>query len=312
MVMVLIAACGNSRGDASASGDTDSAASGTPPASVQSKDFLKLLVAQPRPTLVGPWAPLKLTPELTISQARRQAPDLVQQNNAMHALEWFEYKGRDYPGVSLRLERVGQIDCEPDDWTIGRLRAVLTDLTAKDKLTKAWGPPLVTGERATWFDPPSHLRCSLATPTSTSRVEDAPPNAQIIDCMYYTPLAELIGTSAEHFGFEGDAPILGATQRKLKGRFGCRDRDEGIRIQLPPTELAEEYTSIVLTDELDAPDKVTYWKMTLPGDATALPKLLEAKFGKPKTADLDLIYRAKAARVVLRGSELIVGDEPKE
>ncbi len=294
---------GASLGTGAAAGAALPAAARAPSAS---HDFVALLVAQHGPALVGPFAALELAPELTIGDARRRAPALFDPANVMKALDWFEYKGSDYPGVSLRTERFGQIDSDPDTWLVGRLRAVIGDSALEGKLTQAWGAPRKAGTRSLWFAPAAHLRCSLELADG----RDAPTDAMVLDCDRYLPLAELIGTDKVLFGFEGKVPVLGAQPGELARRFGRRMFDEGARIMLPPTELALRSTDVQIGD-MEAPERVTFMIIKI-DDPPAAAALLQAKFGAPREdANLGRVYRARP-RVVLDSFGLTVGIPPGE
>ena len=309
----MLVACGGketSQAPEVGSGSGSGSAAIAPVAPKPGKDFVALLTAHAKPTLVGPFAPLTVSSDLTISEARRIAPDLVLEANVMKALDWFEYKAEAYTDVSLRTERFGQLDSLPDTWLVGRLRAVFfhgkPDLEAQ--LTKAWGTPKKLGRRAVWFDPPAHLRCMLWN----SDGRDTPSDSLVLDCGRYMPIAELVGTDKTLFGFEEGKPLLGMTTRAVQARWGRRVFDAGVMILLPPTELAERATT-VRTGDYEAPDKVTWYTLSLSADQATIAQLLEAKFGKPKQDDniAGDIYRAKP-RVVFTGSQITVGVEPEE
>jgi len=305
LVIVLLVAC-SSRSEKPAPGS----GSAPPVAQPAGKDFVALLTAHAKPTLVGPFAPLAVSKDLTIGNARRIAPDLVDPANVMKALDWFEYKAADYGDVSLRTERFGQIDSDPDTWLVGRLRAVFLhgkpDLEAI--LTKAWGTPTKLGRRALWFDPPAHVRCMLWS----SDGRNTPKESLVLDCDRYLPLAELIGTDKTLFGFEEGKPLLGMKMGAVKQRWGRRVFDDGVNIMLPPTEMSERATTI-RTGDFEAPAVVTYYTLSLSADQKTIEDLLVAKFGKP-TQDEAIagdIYR-KTPRVVFTGSEITVGLEPED
>ncbi len=310
LIVMLVACGGKETSQAPAMGSGSGSAVIAPVAPNPSKDFVALLTAHTKPTLVGPFAPLTVSSDLTIGEARRIAPDLVVEANVMKALDWFEYKAEAYTDVSLRTERFGQIDSLPDTWLVGRLRAVFLhgkpDLEAT--LTKAWGAPRKLGRRAVWFDPPAHLRCMLWN----SDGRDTPSDSVVLDCGRYMPIAELVGTDKTLFGFEEGKPLLGMTTRAVQARWGRRVFDEGVMILLPPTELAERATTI-RTGDYEAPDKVTWYTLSLSADQATIAALLGAKFGKPKQDDniAGDIYRAKP-RVVFTGSQITVGIEPEE
>lgn len=318
LIVLVLTACGSresSQPPAVGSGSGTAAAIVTAPAG---KDFVALLTARRGPALVGPFAALPIAQDLTISAARRLAPELVVEANVMKALDWFEYRAETYAGVSLRTERFGQTDSDPDAWLVGRLRAVFLggrpDLEAT--LTAAWGAPKKVGRRAVWVDPPAHVRCMLWN----SDGRDTPKDSLVLDCGRYLPLAELIGTDKVMekvmekvlFGFEEGTPLLGAPMSEVKKRWGRRVFDGGLTILLPPTELAERATSI-RTADFEAPATVTYYTLSLSADQKTIEDLLVAKFGKPTQDDAVAgdIYRAKP-RVVFTGSNVVVGVEPEE
>jgi hypothetical protein len=300
-----VAGSGAGTGAAVGSGSAVDSAAVLPAAG---KDFVALLTAQTKPALVGPFAKLQLASDLTIAAARAQAPDLVVDANVMNALDWYEYKAETYAGVSLRTERVGQLDSLPETWLVGRLRAVIGDLGIQDKLTRAWGTPKVYGKRAHWYDPAAKLRCVL----QPSDGRDTPTGTMVLDCDGYTPLAEMIGTDKTLFGFEEGTPILGMPLAAVKARWGRRVFEEGSQIMLRPTELAERVTRLQIGDK-EPPEKVTWFTLSLSADQPTIEKLLEAKFGKPHEDDKinGKIYRAKAPRVVFTGSEITVGIPPE-
>jgi hypothetical protein len=269
-------------------------------------DFVELLTAKKAPALVGPFAKLKLSPMLTIAQARTQAPELVDEKSIGKSLDWFEYKGADITGAVLRVRRVGQIDSGPDTWLVGELRAVIKDPKLEDKLIAAWGAPRKTKKTATWLDPAAKIRCVLFAGSDFERA----PGAMVLDCGGYLPLADLIGTDKKLFGFEEGKPLIGMTQPALQKRYGRRLWDEGTRIKLWPTETSTTDTTIQF-GSFDAPTKVTYFRITMI-DAKAAAPLLEAKFGKPKETDAGQVYRAKAPKVTLDGNEIIVGVVPED
>jgi len=307
-IVVFAAACGSKESSQPPAPGSGSATV-RPPAAA-GKDFVALLTAHDRPALVGPFAALPIANDLTIAEARRIAPALVDDANVMKALDWFEYRAESYAGVSLRTERFGQLDTMPDTWLVGRLRAVFLggrpDL--EGTLTKAWGAPIKVGRRAVWADPAAHVRCMLWN----SDGRDTPKDSLVLDCGRYVPLAELIGADRALFGFEQGTPLLGMSMRDVKKRWGRRVFDDGLNILLPPTELAERATAI-RTADFEAPATITYYVLSLSADQPTIEKLLEAKFGKP-TQDPAVagdIYRAKP-RVVFTGSNIVVGIEPEE
>ncbi len=312
--IVLLAACGSKETSHTPTPGSGSAVGSAVAAPVAprspSADFVALLTAHAKPTLVGPFAALTVSTDLTIGEARRIAPDLVVPENVMKDLDWFEYKTESYTDVSLRTERFGQIDSPPDTWLVGRLRAVFlhgrADLEAA--LTKAWGAPRKLGRRALWFDAPMHLRCMLWN----SDGRDTPKDSLVLDCGRYMPLVELIGTDKALFGFEQGQPLLGMTTRAVLKRWGRRVFNEGATIMLPPTELAERATTI-RTGDFEAPEKVTWYTLSLSADQSTIAALLDAKFGKPTQDDAVAgdIYRARP-RVVFTGSEVTVGVQPEE
>lgn len=314
ITLLALAACGSKEssevGPGSATGSGARPGSGSAAPVSSGKDFVVLLVASPRPALVGPFAPLPIARDITIGEAARIAPELVAPGNVMKALDWFEYKADPYAGVSLRTERFGQLDSDPETWLVGRLRAVFLggkpDLEAT--LTKAWGKPIKVGRRAVWVDPGTHVRCMLWS----SDGRDTPKDSLVLDCGRYLPLAELIGTDKVLFGFEQGTPLLGMPMTAVKKRWGRRVFDDGASILLPPTELAERATQI-RTGDFEAPAVVSYYTLSISADQPTIEKLLEAKFGKPKQdpAIAGDIYRQKP-RVVLTGSEITVGVEPEE
>lgn len=309
-LIVLVAACGSRETSQPPSTGTGSGSASPLPRAADGKDFVALLTAHDRPALVGPFAVLPIASDLTIAEARRIAPALVDEANVMKALDWFEYRAESYAGVSLRTERFGQLDSMPDTWLVGRLRAVFLggrpDLEAT--LTKAWSAPIKVGRRAVWTDPAAHVRCMLWN----SDGRDTPKDSLVLDCGRYVPLAELIGADKAQFGFEEGKPLLGMAMRDVKKRWGRRVFDEGLNILLPPTELAERATPI-RTGDFEAPSTVTYYVLSLSADQSTIERLLEAKFGKP-TQDPAIagdLYRAKP-RVVFTGSNIVVGIEPEE
>lgn len=307
LLIALLAACGSKE---TSQPPTPGSGSATVVPVTPTKDFVALLTAHARPTLVGPFAPLTVATDSTIGEVRRIAPDLVVPQNVMKALDWFEYKADAYTDVSLRTERFGQIDTLPDTWLVGRLRAVFLhgkpDLEAT--LTKAWGPPKKLGRRALWFDVPAHLRCMLWS----SDGRDTPKESLVLDCGRYVPLAELIGTDKTLFGFEDGQPLLGMTTRAVEKKWGRRVFDEGVNLLLPPTELAERATTVRFGD-FEAPETITWYTLSLSADQATIAGLLEAKFGPPTQDDAIAgdIYRAKP-RVVFTGSQVTVGIEPEE
>jgi hypothetical protein len=310
LIVMLVACGGKEPSPPPAVGSGSGSAALTPVApKPPGKDFVALLTAHAKPTLVGPFAPLTVSSDLTIGEARRIAPDLVVETNLLKALDWFEYTAEPYAGVSLRTERFGQIDSPPDAWLVGRLRAVFLhgkpDLEAT--LTKAWGTPKKIGRRALWFDPPAHLRCMLWN----SDGRDTPSDSLVLDCGRYVPLAELIGTGKTLFGFEDATPLLGMTMRAVKARWGRRVFDDGVMILLPPTELAERATTI-RTADFEAPATIGWYTLSLSADQATISALLETKFGKPKQDESIAgdIYRAKP-RVVFTGSQITVGVVPE-
>ncbi len=304
LLIALLVACGSKEPSQPPSPGSGSAVI------APTKDFVALLTAHDKPALVGPFAPLTVSTDMTIADARRIAPELVVPEHAMKALDWFEYTAEAYTDVSLRTERFGQLDTDPDTWLVGRLRAVFLhgkpDLEAT--LTKAWGAPRKLGRRALWFDPPAHLRCMLWN----SDGRDTPKDSLVLDCGRYVPLVELMGTDKTLFGFEEGQPLLGMTTRAVQQKWGRRVFDEGVMILLPPTELAERATTVVFGD-FEAPDKISWYTLKLSAEQATIAALLEAKFGKPKQDDAIAgdIYRAKP-RVVFTGSQVTVGIEPEE
>jgi hypothetical protein len=296
LLIVLACACGSKE-----SSQPPAAGSG----SAAGKDFVALLTAHAKPTLVGPFAKLTVSTDMTIGDARRIAPDLLVETNVIEGLDWYAYTAEAYEGVSVRTERFGQIDSPPDTWLVGRLRAVFLhgkpDLEAT--LAKAWGAPRKLGRRALWFDAPAHLRCMLWN----SDGRDTPKDSLVLDCGRYVPLAELIGTDKALFGFEDGQPLLGMTKAAVQKRWGRRAFEEGRVIMLPPTELAERATTI-LTGDYVVPETITWYTLSLSADQNTIAALLDAKFGKP-AQDPQLpgdVYRTKP-RIVFMGSQVTVG-----
>lgn len=267
---------------------------------VIAKDFVAELLAHDRPTLVGPFAKLELSADLTIREARRTAPELVNELHVMSNLGWFEYKGADYPGVSLRTSRFGHLDHEPSSWFVGTLRAVIDDAELATKLREAWGEPVERGTRAYWFDPAAHLRCILS-PGEDEELR----GRQVLDCGDYLPLAELIGTDKQLFGFEGRVSVLGMPSHGLRKRWGVRVFDDyGVNLMLPPTEFGHTYT-LVWFDEDEGSGVITSFEVSL-DDVDSARKLLDAKFGPPTE---DGFYRERPY-VTIDSRSLLVSIEP--
>ena len=129
------------------------------------------------------------------------------------------------------------------------------------------------------------------------------------------PLASFIGADPTLFGFEGRAPILGATGSDLLRRFGRRIRDYST-IRLWPIERGSqidlEFADGLMLGEEDLLDHVVMGYSLQIGNDAAVSALLEKKLGKPKPDSENehiRVYR-KSPRVTFDGSLLVVGEEP--
>jgi hypothetical protein len=303
IALVMAAACKG--GDAPPSPGGGSGSAVRKPAPAPRHDFVALTGATTRPALIGPFVHLNLSPSLTIGAAKRDAPALFV--TVMKALDWFQVRADEFPGVELRVQRRGQIDRDPDEWTVGILRVVLPAAGLRERLTRAWGPPRTAGSAAYWFDPAVGLRARLTEP----RDADVPPGTAYLDYAGYTPLAQLLGETGDRFGFEGAQPLIGAHPADLERRFPHLVFDEGDRLRLWPTELGDDDTKVELGSFGDVPDPIAGFRIELPRAQLDEARLLLAKkLGAPtEDAEGDLIYR-KQPRVALRGSTLEVGTPP--
>ncbi len=302
IVVTLAVSCGTSKSSPpppSGSGDRWAVTDAGP---LVRTDFLALATASKAPALVGPFARVRLSPELTIHDAQGMAPVLFGDVN--HNLDWFEYRHDAYPGAEFRVERVGQLDFEPDDWFVGRLRVVLPASGVRDRLTAAWGPPRVDGDDAYWFDPVAGLRAKLS---SRALGDVAPAGSLYLDYQGYVPLDRFLGDEHDRFAFEGASPLVGASLASVRARFGHRVFDDGTQLHLWPTEVGGP--TIVDFGGLEASDPITGFTIDLPA-ADARP-ILARTFGAPKSDDDgNLVYRKKP-RVALEGNTLAVGAPPE-
>jgi hypothetical protein len=308
LVLLLVtagAACSHGADPAPAPGSAagSSAGTGNASAAAPKRDYWSLLAAAKVPTLVGPFAKLQLDPGLTIASAREQAPELFEK--ASHQLEWFEYSSDELGGQVFFVERMGQLDTDPDTWLLGRLRVVAPpDLEAK--LTAAWGPPKKSTSGTFWYDPAHSLRADL-------HVEPLFEQGKLVlDLQGYTPLAKFIGDDPKLFGFEQGEAMVGAMNHDVERRFGRRVFDSD-HLELWPTELDPDYAKVVFAEDLfgdDAAFRLEYVDIEFHDDAkNELQALLAKKFhvAKPRQDEDGLVYRATSPRVTLFGSELRIG-----
>jgi hypothetical protein len=269
---------------------------------VPAKDFVGMLAAKPEPSLVGPFEGLELSPFLTVPQAELRAPHLFRTTRPDEIAGDFLFSSPAYPGIAFEVDRMGQIDSGPETWLVDVLRAKLPDDTAAAKLTAAWGEPSTAGDTKIWLAPALHLRADLEGRTLSFR--------------RYMPLTEFIGVDRDRFGFEGGAPILGATGADLQRRFGRRIFDYS-RILLDPLERGRhvllEFAWPLALGEDDLPTYVVPgYALELDAPSEEVHALLAARLGKPTPDPKDasiLVYK-KRPRITYDGVELVVGTPP--
>ena len=202
-VVAVVAAC---KGAHEAPRPGAHAASGAPAAQA-TRDYWALLTAAKVPSLVGPFAALHLDPQLTVAEAQQQAPALFAK--VSNALDWFEDRDAAFAGLTFYVERMGQIDTDPAQWLVGRLR-VAAPPGLEQRLAAAWGPPRKTPDHAFWYDPAHGLRADL----HQGRVGSA--SEPVLDLQGNTPLASFIGADSKQFGFEHGQPIVERIGRSNK------------------------------------------------------------------------------------------------
>jgi hypothetical protein len=298
-------ACGKSS-DAP-SHEAGSAAPAVAPGSVVTSnphDVLALITATNHPVLVGPFANLALTLELTNRDVGKIAPDLCKVTASIAA--WCEYRSDDMPGVIFRVERIPMVESDVPDWPIGRLRITLPARGVRERLTAAWGSTREARGTALWFVPALHLRVAMHAASMHG------DSADLVDLDYsgYISIDEFIGPAgAALFGFEQGTPLLGAAKPALQARF--HSRLDGARLVLWPVDTADAKTVLVIGDPFgdELPPKIAGIQIDLKGvDHDALVRVLTAKFGHSHPdADGDEEFHLKP-RVVLRGTSLVVGD----
>jgi len=297
--LALVAACKGKDGGGHATAGPPPGGSAAAPAPAPASppaDFVALATAGKQPALVGPFAAVRLTPDLTIRDARKAAPALF-----VRAADsrWFEATDDRFPGLRFQVERLGQIDDDPEDWSVGTLQVLLPEAGLRERLTAAWGPPRGAGAPC-WFDPDAGLRACLRAGKDGARLTfDG-----------YVPLARLLGDGRERFGFEGDRPLIGATQAEIHRRFPHRVHEDGDQLWLWPVELGTDRTVVHLGDVLDTPEPIRGFSIELPsGQVDEATALLAQKLGKPVETDDGLVF-AKRPRVVLVGDVIDVGAAP--
>jgi hypothetical protein len=266
--------------------------------------YLALATASRTPKLVGPFANLKLTPELMTSDVRRIAPELCEAQGVIPA--WCQYETDQFPGVVFRVQQVIVTGLGNTDCPIGALRVTLPKGTVRQQLTAAWGPPSDVGGTSYWFDPASRFRVSLHDAKTSG------DQAGLVDLDYagYLPVATFIGDDKALFGFEGKARILGATGAQLRARYGARMDSAISTLRLWPTDFAERETQIVFDDfreELADTDTVDGFEIAFAGDLGEVMHALERKWGAPHDDDVgNKVFRSKP-RVIVDGNSIKVG-----
>lgn len=265
-------------------------------------DVLAAATATKTPSLIGPFAKLPLTPELTGAGVLRAAPELCKGQATIAA--WCELRT---PTAVFRVERI-VMDGEPESWPIGRLRISLPGKDVRERLTAAWGAPQGDVHRSLWFAPKSHLRVVL----HKAEMPGDPGDWVDLDFSGYTTLDELLGTDKKRFAFERGTPLLGARLRDVAARYAPRFNAMKTSIVLWPVEDGTT-TEIQIGNELDeafddAPSTVTGYTVNIRGISSSLDEALARRFGKPRETEDGALFRRKPKLVSTTNDSFSVGD----
>lgn len=216
----------------------------------------------------------KIFPGMSTGAANLIDADLVPAGGGEH----ITYSAR--PGLTYALT-ISKKQNLIKDLTVG-----LDDADAEQSIEAAWGAPtkgvdpVFSAKPASfWFDPAAGLAAHFTKDGSRGKLRVVP----------YMPVAKLIGTSKQAWGFE-TKPVMGATFEEVKATYGQWDLDEALdpsRDYLTMFMLPTECGRVMLVADRGPDKKIKSWGLDI--DYTTVPSLkpevlsaMKARLGEPK------------------------------